>query len=539
MKKSIRININGVIFNIDEDAYEVLKKYLNRLRKHFGPGESTNEIISDIESRIAEIFIEHKSSNDNVITIEMVKTAITAMGEPDEIDGEEEDSKHKSKKNTSYSSEQYTKTKRKLYRDPDNKVVGGVSAGLGIYFNIDPIWIRIAFVLLTISGMSILVYIVLWIAIPEAKTTAQKLEMRGEAINLENIEKSIRDEFENINDKFKDIKNKHFSKKKDELTIFEKLAHFILRVIEGIIKFIGVILGILLAFIALIIILALLPVFFGGGLVVMNQLSGIHMVPINGALNLFTQNPADINLLTTAIALVLLIPLIALVYQGIKLIFGLRTKNSIVGISLLTLWIIGLIILVFSGVRIGDNFNHKAMIDHKIDLNTVHGDTLYVDIINTDSLSSKLPLVLPFTGQHFVYKTTTNFFMNPSIRTHTLDSNATPTINIETVSHGQSHFIARHNSEKITYQYRIEGDTIHLSNYFHWPSSIKFRAQKVNIILGIPKGMVIKYSPRQYTSKYDLNNNQNIDILDFINNNPQGNYLYINNYLNKIVYKCH
>ena len=221
MKKNLRVNISGLIFNIDDDAYKALQDYLKRLKFHFGESESSNEIILDIESRIAEMFQAKSGSVENIIDLKTVKEVIKAMGEPSEIDGEEEEKPHQnttsnnenqSNYNNTYT--HYEKTKRRLYRDPDNKIVGGVSSGLAVYFNMDPIWVRLAFVLLTFSGMSILVYIILWIAIPEARTTAQRLEMRGEPINLENIERTINDEFNDISDRFKNMKDKHFSKKK-------------------------------------------------------------------------------------------------------------------------------------------------------------------------------------------------------------------------------------------------------------------------------------------------------------------------------------
>ena len=222
MKKNINVNISGLLFNIDEDAFAALQNYLDRLKHYFGSDESATEIINDIESRIAEMMQEKLSERKSVITIEDVQQIIKVMGEPGEIEDESEfETKQQATpppfeaKSNNY---QTTSGKRKLYRDPDDKIIGGVSSGLAIYFGIAPIWIRLAFIALTFFGMSILVYIILWIVIPEAKTTAQKLEMRGEPVNIDNIEKSIRDELNNLGDKLNDIKDKHFKKKvKDQM----------------------------------------------------------------------------------------------------------------------------------------------------------------------------------------------------------------------------------------------------------------------------------------------------------------------------------
>jgi phage shock protein PspC (stress-responsive transcriptional regulator) len=185
MKKNINVNISGLLFSIDEDAYSALQNYLDRLKHYFGTDASGTEIINDIEARISEMFQEKLSESKGVITIEDVKDIIKVMGEPGEIeeDSEFESTNHQhheqAQQQTNQSSYSTYTGKRKLYRDTDDKVIGGVSSGLAYYFGIAPIWIRLFFIALTFFGMSIVVYIILWIIIPEARTTTQKLEMRG------------------------------------------------------------------------------------------------------------------------------------------------------------------------------------------------------------------------------------------------------------------------------------------------------------------------------------------------------------------------
>ena len=206
MKNNIRVNINGIIFNIDDDAHKLLRGYLDRLRFHFGTGQSSEEIIFDIEARIAEMFIEKNGSSDAVIDKALVSSVIEAMGEPSEIYDEEQGTNSDSKEEYEYARTSYGNVKRRLYRDADDKIVGGVASGLAIYFDIDRIWVRLAFVLLTVFGMSILVYVILWMVIPRATTTAQKLEMRGEEVTLENIRRTIKDEYDELSDSFNDLK---------------------------------------------------------------------------------------------------------------------------------------------------------------------------------------------------------------------------------------------------------------------------------------------------------------------------------------------
>lgn len=207
MKKTITINIATTAFFIDEDAYTCLKDYLNKIEAWFGDKEEGNEIISDIESRLSELFIERINPQFGVITIDHVNEVIRVMGQPEDFigTGDEKPEDHK-KKGVSFEND--PPRNRRLYRDIDNKVLGGVCSGIAAYFNIDPVWVRVLFAILPFLsfGTIIPVYIVLWIAMPEAITTTQKLEMRGEDINISNIEKKIKEEYQDVKKRFKNFK---------------------------------------------------------------------------------------------------------------------------------------------------------------------------------------------------------------------------------------------------------------------------------------------------------------------------------------------
>ena len=205
MKKTTTVNINGIVFHIDEDAFQRLDAYLKKLQQHFKKEEGCDEIMSGIESRLSEVFREKKKGSDRVVSMEDVRDAIAQLGEPSEISGEEES---QGKTGSSYSSTTEPAPKR-LFRDPDNKYIGGVCGGLGAYFQIDPTWIRVIF-LLTIFAYSfgLILYIILWIVIPKARTTADRLAMRGEKINLSNIEKSIREDLRDIKQNLEDLSKK-------------------------------------------------------------------------------------------------------------------------------------------------------------------------------------------------------------------------------------------------------------------------------------------------------------------------------------------
>lgn len=194
MKKTLTVNLANQVFHIDEDAYVQLKEYLEKIEGHFSSGEDRNDIIGDIENRIAELFGEKITHDKQVITIQDVEQVITTMGDPVEIGG---DTKSESQAYTSHS------RPRRLYRDPDNRVLGGVCGGIGMYTGTDPIITRIIFLIAFFGfGVGLLIYIIMWIVVPEAVTTAQKLEMRGDPVNASNIGKFIRDEFDSVKKNF-------------------------------------------------------------------------------------------------------------------------------------------------------------------------------------------------------------------------------------------------------------------------------------------------------------------------------------------------
>ena len=161
MKKTENININGIIFHIDQDAFNKLNNYLEAIKMYFSNVEVQNKVISDIESRIAEILKSKITEYKQVISIEDIDEVISIIGEPNVVAAQNGGAK------TYNNSTQQLKTPKRLYRDPNNKLLGGVCGGLGAYFNVDPIWFRIIWVIVPL----IFIYIIMWIVIPIAKPT--------------------------------------------------------------------------------------------------------------------------------------------------------------------------------------------------------------------------------------------------------------------------------------------------------------------------------------------------------------------------------
>ena len=223
MKKTFNINLGGIVFHIDEDAYELLDKYLSNLRIHFSKEEGAEEIVHDMELRISELFSERLNDKKQVITLLDVEEIIAQMGKPEEF------SDDTTQDNKSYTPDATDKKgMKRLFRDPDNKVMGGVCAGIAAYLGWDVTLLRIIFIVLALPffvdgfilfNWIVISYVVAWIIIPEAQTAPEKLSMKGMKVNVENIGKTVTDGFEKVNDFVKSEKPRSFLQRVGEAIV--------------------------------------------------------------------------------------------------------------------------------------------------------------------------------------------------------------------------------------------------------------------------------------------------------------------------------
>jgi phage shock protein PspC (stress-responsive transcriptional regulator) len=330
MKKTINVNLNGRVFTMDEDAYQLLDNYLSNLRIYFRKEEGSAEIIADFEARIEELFSEKIRLGYQVINISQVEEVIARVGKPDDFS--EEDS---GKEETQTCSPDEKTVKKKFFRNPENKIIGGVCSGIGAYFEWDVLAIRIVFIILILvtSLWIIPVYLLAWIFFPEAKTTAQKLQMRGKPITVENIGKMVADDSENFD-------------QKEKSGCLGSFIEFIGKTLKG--CFFG--LGCLLAFPALLVIgviflLAItLPFGIGG------EIPGILPWYWQGSIPFLTVT----NPIPTSISLIilLLIPFVALIYGIISYFAKLKPLNAWIKWTSFSIWIIALILFLCSGFEV-------------------------------------------------------------------------------------------------------------------------------------------------------------------------------------------
>jgi len=226
MNKISNINLGGFPFTIDEDAYSYLDKYLKTIHKHFRKSEGYEEITTDIETRMAELFQETLEDRP-IVTLPDVNKVIAIMGTPEDFGAADPfmDEAPKSSGKWKF------KTGKKLFRNPEHEAIAGVCSGIAAYFGIqDPLWVRLAFILFTFTGgFAVIAYLILWAVLPKAETSSDRLAMRGEAANVENISKIIEEELDHVSQRVtelgEELKSEFHSKKKvsaDPLTPMPK-----------------------------------------------------------------------------------------------------------------------------------------------------------------------------------------------------------------------------------------------------------------------------------------------------------------------------
>lgn len=344
MKKTVTINLDKTIFNIDDDAYELLETYLQSLNEHFAHEEGGQEILNDIESRIAELFKERLGFGMQVITRQEVNEVIAIMGRPDEIEtplegeapeegetsGETASASSSADENNSGNTPEPERRSRRLYRDPDNRVLGGVASGIAYYIGIDVVLVRVILVLLLpLWASSIWIYLLLWICVPEARTTAQKLEMRGETPTVDNIRRAVEEE--------------HTSGQSTDSSPNSTAGEIVRGIFKIFFIFIGGIIALSIIATLVACIVSLLGLLFLGTTTITTPFISIFPGSIE-TLN----GHWELVLFTVSLLLTFGIPLYAILRLVLGSIFHWRPQSSALNITLLVLWLLSLAGLFFA-----------------------------------------------------------------------------------------------------------------------------------------------------------------------------------------------
>lgn len=343
MKKTLTINLGGTVFHIDEDAYCLLDKYLSNLRSYFNREEGAEEIVTDIESRISELFLEKINAGFQVITIEDVEEIINRIGKPEEMSStdEKEQSSTENTRQGYYTQPKDSEGPRKFYRDPDNKVLGGVAGGLAAYMNWDPTIVRLVlFVLFLLSkGTFTIIYIICWIIIPQAYTAAEKLSMRGKKVTVENIGKTVTDGFEKVTDGINNYVNSGRPR-----SVIQKLGDVLVQVIGLVLKIILVIIAIACSPVLFVLIVCFIAFIIAAiGLTLGSGAALYHLLP-SVDWSLFSIAPIAVIVFCIAGILLIGIPLLAITHAIFSQLFNWNPMASGLKWSLLVFWIISLVV---------------------------------------------------------------------------------------------------------------------------------------------------------------------------------------------------
>jgi phage shock protein PspC (stress-responsive transcriptional regulator) len=477
MKKTVKINIGGVFFNIDEDAYQILQNYLAHINRKFSAEPEGKEIISDIESRIAEILQSKISTHKQVISKEDIDEIIDIMGRPEDFDNE----------NTQQNSFSYS---RRMYRDPDNRILGGVCSGMAAYFNIDPVIIRVIFVVLLFAwGVAGVIYIVLWALLPPAYTTAEKLHMRGENMTIADIEKNIKNEFEYVKSSVHNYKN---SRNYDQTRSFlNEFFSVIGQIIMVFFKIIGGIIGFTMIIVGLALLIGLAGwVIIGEPFMPWNNIFIDNQLVYTDMINTFL-NPGTIWLFSVSLFLIIFIPLVSLVYAGLKLLLRFKINDkpfAIIGFSLWFLSVIAVILLSFTQVR---NLSVSARSVENINIQRTTNSPIYFDVEKIENAKSSKFYI--FDGEFSVTydkNDKKSFYVHPEIDIHR-SVNQLATIEIEKTGRGLDYLKAEENTQKIRYNCKQTDSLIKFDAYYPLLKENVWAFPEVDVTINIPDSTII------------------------------------------------
>jgi phage shock protein PspC (stress-responsive transcriptional regulator) len=487
MNKTVNINLGGMFFHIDEDAYQKLTRYFDAIKRSLSNSSGQDEIIKDIEMRVSELFTEKQKTDKHVVALKDVDEIIAVMGQPEDYRIDEEETGNANPISSPL------KTK-KLYRDTENGMIGGVLAGLGHYFGIDKVWFRVLMLaLLFAGGTGVLAYIILWIVMPEAKTTAEKLEMTGEAVTISNIEKKVREEYDSLSEKFKNANYDEMGNriKTGAEKVGSSLGDFIITIFKAFSKILGVIL--------IITGLSTLVALFVG----IFALGTTSVIEFPWSVFIESGNFTDYPVWAFGVIMFFAvgIPFFFLTLLGFKLLSpNLKSIGNITKYTLLAIWIISVVLAITIGAKQLSAFAVDGRVIQRESINLKPTDTLLLKFKHNDNFAKNIDdrndfkITLDSTGNKVIYSNDVNFRIAQS-------DDQLAYIQIEKEARGATLFEAKKRAEKIKYGYKFIGNQLILDNYLLTELKEKFRDQEIDIVLFLPLGTLLKMD--QSMAHYD------------------------------------
>ena len=518
MNKTININLGGIFFHIDEGAYQKLKGYLDAIRRSLSDDpKGRDEIITDIESRIGELLSARVKDVRQVVNEQDIDEVIEVMGKPedymvdDEIFNDDSYGNYRSQKS------------KKLYRDGSDRFLGGVSSGMAHYLNIDVIWVRLGWLVAAFGfGFGFIVYPILWILLPEATTTAEKLEMEGAEVNISNIEKKIRDEISEASTRVKNgidevsekVKNADYKKygaraKSGSQDFVDTLGKIFVTIFMIIGKFIGV----LLIIVSITTILGLLV-----GLFTVGSLDFIHEDWFFQNSMMYNSSGLPIWVLSILIFVLVAVPFFFLFALGLRILSN-NTKSigKTAKFSLLGIWIVALLVAIFFGTRQFMNSAYDGSVTDTHELIYSPTDTLEVKMIDNKDISNKSSLKRHWRSEIIIGTDNLEKVYSNNIRLNILASdNEAMYTKVRKLSQGKSRKDARDNADLINHGYELTDQELRINGYFLADLNNRFSEQRVYVDLYIPEGQVIYLDNSTRTFLYDVDNVQSIYDNDMV-----------------------
>lgn len=509
MNKTITSNIGGIIFNIEEDAYEKLSLYLSRIRSYLANAEGRDEIMADVEARIAEMLQLRVSQSKQAVLMVDVDFIMEQMGSPEAFADSNEENTQSSEEQKSKEQPQFGKrTHRRLYRDADESVVGGVCSGLSYYFDIDPVWIRGAFAIsFFVFGTGLLFYILLMIIIPKAETTAEKLEMKGESVNFDNIRRTVQEEFEHLKKKAENFGDdaKQWGRRTGENARHRgsRLEENAREVFKRVFEVLGKILAIVLIVAGVGFLISFVLSLFG-----MHSFSGDTFSYIR-----FSMFSSEDSFTMAVIAgiLVIGIPCVMMIYKGIRMLFRVTYKNRYIHMTAWALWIVGVFMSVWLAIDRGKEFAEENHVTETITLLHPEKDTLFLKVNIDPEMANNMHR--RFRKYNNYHEDWNDLVVNgksvklgyPRLTILPSESGKTELI-VDKIAHGRDRRIALEYAQHLSYRVHQVDSVIEFDSFFRPGDGDPWRGQEVVATLYIPEGKVVMLHRNTKDILWDIDN---------------------------------
>lgn len=508
MNKTVTSNIAGFIFHMDENAFHKLEQYLGKIRNYFAGSEGEDEIISGIEERIAEMF---QAKKKEVIGLPDVEEMIGIMGQPEAFMDEDDREESQSKSTTSSSSSNRRtreEAPKRVYRDADDKVLGGVCSGVSYYLGInEPLWFRLAFLFTFLfAGTGLFLYIILWIIIPEATTASQKLEMKGQKINAENIGKAVSTEIDSVKKKWDEGGSDHPVRKVG--SFIHRAIALVGKLLIGLLKFLGKIIGFFILMAGILGFVSILTVPFGLPTMISIGNDGVvSSFVVKDILNNLVGGAGTMAWITIAGMLVYGIPMLAMAFLGTKLLFNYSSPTKGIVVSGLALWLIGIVMSSFIAMSVMSDFSSEGTRTETVELqlNTDPSKTIHLGL--NHELGDDEPTVEAdiFGLELLASGNSTELYGQPEFDIKRARTGG-PALVVRRSANAKKKEDAVERASKIDYGFTMSDTSLLLNGYFSIPEGELWRTQDVELELLLPVGYTVYLSDEMGKIIYDIDN---------------------------------